>query len=330
MPKCKIGCSGFLYDSWKDTFYPEGLTQKRWLSYYVKKLDSVELSITFYRLLKKEAFERWYSEAPPGFAFCLKGSRFVTHIKKLKDVTLPLETFFNVTLPLHEKFEVVIWQFPLNLKVNIKNLEGFIEVISKYPVRHVFEFKQASWLNKKVIKLLSESNIAMCMADSPEFLNDLPVTADFVYIQRHGPDGNYALSYSPEQLKDDANKIKEYLKKGKDVYIFFNNDANAYAPQNAMELKKIIDKTLPHSLTEYDLNNKVSTAAKLEETVEKKTVTKKAAIKKTVAKKKVVTKKKTIKTKAIKKKIASKQTKKKLAVNTAKRKPAQKAKSKKK
>lgn len=320
MPKCKIGCSGFLYDSWKDTFYPEGLTQKRWLSYYVKKLDSVELSITFYRLLKKEAFERWYSEAPPGFAFCLKGSRFVTHIKKLKDVTLPLETFFNVTLPLHEKFEVVIWQFPLNLKVNIKNLEGFIEVISKYPVRHVFEFKQASWLNKKVIKLLSESNIAICMADSPEFLNDLPVTADFVYIQRHGPGGNYALSYSAEQIKEDSNKIKDFLKKGKDVYIFYNNDANAYAPQNAMELKRILDKTLPHSSMEHDLNKKVSAEAKLEETAPKK-----AGIKKTVEKKKVVTKKKTIQ-----KKIAAKQTTKKLAVKPAKSKPAQKAKSKKK
>ncbi|MDO8283234.1 MAG: DUF72 domain-containing protein [Thermodesulfovibrionia bacterium] len=325
MPKCKIGCSGFLYDSWKDTFYPEGLTQKRWLSYYVKKLDSVELSITFYRLLKKEAFERWYSEAPPGFAFCLKGSRFVTHIKKLKDVTLPLETFFNVTLPLHEKFEVVIWQFPLNLKVNIKNLEGFIEVISKYPVRHVFEFKQASWLNKKVIKLLSESNIAVCMADSPEFLNDLPVTADFVYIQRHGPGGNYALSYSPEQIKDDANKIKEFLKKGKDVYIFFNNDANAYAPQNAMELKRILDKTLPHSLMEHELHKKVSTAAKPEETVERK-----AVIKKTVEKKKVATKKKVIQKTAIKKKNAAKQTTKKPAAKPAKRKTAQKAKSKKK
>ncbi|MBI4825003.1 MAG: DUF72 domain-containing protein [Nitrospirae bacterium] len=324
MPKYKIGCSGFLYDSWKDTFYPEGLTQKRWLSYYVKKLDSVELSITFYRLLKKEAFERWYSEAPPGFAFCLKGSRFVTHIKKLKDVTLPLETFFNVTLPLHEKFEVVIWQFPLNLKVNIKNLEGFIEVISKYPVRHVFEFKQASWLNKKVIKLLSESNIAICMADSPEFLNDLPVTADFVYIQRHGPGGNYALSYSAEQIKEDANKIKEYLKKGKDVYIFYNNDANAYAPQNAMELKRILDKTLPHSLMEHELNNKVPAAAKPEEAVEKR-----PAIKKTVEKKKVAVKKE-IKHKVVKKKTAAKKTVKKKAVNPAKKKSAQKAKGKKK
>lgn len=324
MAKYKIGCSGFLYDSWKDTFYPEGLPQKRWLSYYVKKLDSIELSITFYRLLKKEAFERWYSEAPPGFAFCLKGSRFVTHIKKLKDVTLPLETFFNVTLPLHEKFEVVIWQFPLNLKVNIKNLESFIEVISKYPVRHVFEFKQASWLNKKVIKLLSESNIAICMADWPEFLNDLPVTADFVYIQRHGEGGNYALSYSTEQLKEDANKIKEYLKKGKDVYMFFNNDANAYAPQNAMELKKMLDKTLPHSLMENELNHKVSATVKSE-----KAAVTKAAAKKTTEKKKL-SPKKTIKRTPVKEKTVVKKTAKKKAAASVKRKPAQKTKSKKK
>ena len=250
MPKCKIGCSGFLYDSWKGTFYPEDLPQKRWLSYYVKKLDSVELSITFYRLLKKEAFERWHQEAPPGFAFSLKGSRFITHIKKLKDVSLPLETFFNVTRPLHDKFEIVFWQFPPNLKVNITNLENFIEAINKYPVRHVFEFKQVSWLNKKVIKLLYESNIAICMSDWPELLNNVPLTADFVYIQRQGEGGNYAASYSTEQLKADAKRIKEFLKLGKDVYIFFNNDAFAYAPQNAMELKSILDKTLPGSLKE--------------------------------------------------------------------------------
>jgi uncharacterized protein YecE (DUF72 family) len=335
MPKCKIGCSGFLYDSWRDTFYPEDLPQKRWLSYYVKKLDSVELSITFYRLLKKEAFERWYYETPPDFAFSLKGSRFITHIKKLKDVSLPLETFFNVTMPLHEKFEVVLWQFPPNLKVNIKNLEGFIEEISRYPVRHVFEFKQASWLGKKVLKLLSESNIAICMADWPEFLDNVPVTADFVYIHRHGEGGNYASSYSTEQLKNDAKRIKEFMKQGKDVYVFFNNDAFAYAPQNAMELKQILDKTLPDSLKGVETKKSPEPAktpekkAAKKKTVTKKTVKKKAVKKKTVKKKAVkkkAVKKKAVKKKAVKKKAVKKKTVKKKAV----KKPAKKSRSVKK
>jgi uncharacterized protein YecE (DUF72 family) len=248
MLKYRIGCSGFLYDSWRNTFYPETLAQKRWLPYYVQKFNTVELNVTFYRLLKKEAFERWYKETSPNFCFSLKGSRFITHIKKLKDVELPLLTFFNTTAPLLEKLEVVLWQLPPNFKVNLKNLEDFIEAIKLYPVRHVFEFRHKSWISRKVFRLLSEANIAVCMADWPEFIDELPVTADFVYIRRHGEFGSYATDYSTEQLKNDAKRIKNYLKLGKDVYIYFNNDTMGYAPKNALELKSILKGLLPKSL----------------------------------------------------------------------------------
>ncbi len=288
MPKYRIGCSGFLYESWKGAFYPEDLPHKKWLSFYQEKFNSVELNVTFYRLLKKEAFERWYKETPPDFTFCLKGSRFISHVKKLKDVELPLSTFFNVTAPLMEKLDVILWQLPPNLKLNIKNLEDFIANLKQYPVRHVFEFRHKSWLSKRVCKLLSSANIAICMADWPDFINDLPVTADFVYLRRHGEGGNYSTNYTPEQLKHDAKRIKEYLKQGKDVYYFFNNDAFAYAPKNAIELRTILESSLPKALKE-----------KLEKP-EKTRVTKKKAAKKT-AKKAVKKKvKKTVK-KAVKK-----------------------------
>ncbi|MBI4842926.1 MAG: DUF72 domain-containing protein [Nitrospirae bacterium] len=330
MPKCKIGCSGFLYDSWKNAFYPEDLPQKRWLSYYVRKLDALELSITFYRLLKKEAFERWYVDTPPGFAFSLKGSRFITHIKKLKDVALPLETFFNVTLPLHEKFEVVLWQFPPNLKVNIRILQDFIEEIKKYSVRHVFEFRQASWLSKKVIQLLSESNIAICMSDWPEFLSTVPVTADFVYIQRQGAGGDYAANYETDKLKADAKMIRELLKQGKDVYIFFNNDAFAYAPQNAMELKKMLENAMPESHKDIEFSKhslplqkkasqKTEAGKDVRKMPQKKTTAKKPSEKKTAKKKK---KKRTLQKKASKKPVSKK--------TAAKKKPAKKSPVKKK
>jgi len=244
MAKYRVGCSGFLYDSWRGAFYPESLAQKRWLSFYVGKFDTVELNVTFYRLLKKEAFERWHNETPPNFAFTLKGSRFITHIKKLRDVELPLLTFFNTTAPLLEKLEVVLWQLPPNFKINLKNLEDFIEALKPYPVRHVFEFRHKSWINKRVYKLLSASNIAICMADWPEFINDLPLTADFVYIRRHGEYGSYAKDYSSDQLKKDAKKIKSYLGLGKDVYIYFNNDAMGYAPKNAMMLRAMLEGTV--------------------------------------------------------------------------------------
>ncbi len=312
MPKYKIGCSGFLYDSWRGAFYPEDLPHKNWLSFYMEKFNTVELNVTFYRLLKKEAFERWYKETPPGFTFCLKGSRFISHVKKLKDVELPLSTFFNATAPLLEKLEVALWQLPPNLKINMKNLEDFVENLKKYPVRHVFEFRHKSWLVKKVFNLLSASNIALCMADWPEFIDELPLTADFIYIRRHGERGSYATNYTTEQLKKDAKRIKGYLKLGKDVYFYFNNDAFAYAPKNALELKIILDKTLPKTLKESAEPLRIKT---------KKVKAKKKKLKKRKpSTKKKVTKKKTT-PKAVKKvgRKAAKKTSKKATPKTAKK-----------
>lgn len=287
MPKYRIGCSGFLYDSWKGIFYPEDLPHRWWLSFYMEKFNTVELNVTFYRLLKKEAFERWYKETPPDFVFCLKGSRFITHVKKLKDVELPLSTFFNATAPLLEKLHVVLWQLPPNLKLNMKNLEDFIENLKLYPVRHAFEFRHKSWLTKKVFNLLSASNIAVCTADWPDFIKDVPATANFVYIRRHGEGGNYSTSYTTDQLKNDAKMIKEYLKQGKNVYYYLNNDAFAYAPKNAMELKEILEATLPRALMEKAEMQKPKTQAKkpeMKKPEKKKIVKKKVPAKQTIKK----------------------------------------------
>ncbi len=291
MPKYQIGCSGFLYDSWKGAFYPDDLPHKRWLAFYMSKLSTVEINVTFYRLLKKEAFERWYKETPEGFSFCLKGSRFITHVKKLKDVELPLSTFFNATAPLLEKLDCILWQLPPNLKLNMKNLEDFVANLKQYPVRHVLEVRHKTWLTKKVFNLLSDANIAICMADWPPFIDDLPVTADFVYLRRHGEGGTYSTNYTPEQLKLDAKRIKEYLKLGKDVYLYFNNDAFAFAPKNSIELNAILENIIPKSLLKEDepiflkplksKADKKKAAAKVEA---KKAVLKKELVKRTAAK----------------------------------------------
>jgi len=325
MPKYRIGCSGFLYESWKGVFYPEDLPHKKWLSFYQEKFNTVELNVTFYRLLKKEAFERWYKETPPEFTFCLKGSRFISHVKKLKDVELPLSTFFNVTAPLMEKLDVILWQLPPNLKLNIKNLEDFIANLKQYPVRHVFEFRHKSWLSKKVCKLLSAANIAICMADWPDFIDDLPVTADFVYLRRHGEGGNYSTNYSPEQLKHDAKRIKEYLKQGKDVYFYFNNDAFAYAPKNVIELRTILESSLPKSLKEkIEKPEKPKLPKKTVKKVTSKKTAKKA-VKKTAKKTTKKVAKKAVK--KVAKKTAKKTTKKvaKKAVKKVTKKTAKKA-----
>ncbi len=334
MVKYSIGCSGFLYDSWRGSFYPEELPQKKWLSFYVKKFNTVELNVTFYRLLKKEAFERWHQETPPQFSFTLKGSRFITHIKKLKDVELPLSTFFHTTSPLLEKLEVVLWQLPPNFVVNLKSLGDFIEAIKQYRVRHVFEFRHKSWINRKVFKMLSESNIAICMADWPEFIDELPLTADFVYIRRHGEAGSYATNYSTEQLKRDAKRIKNYLKLDKDVYIYFNNDALGYAPKNAMELRDILEESLPKALRKGTALTKRVKPKKAQPKKKKKKPVKKVSKKKykKPAKKRPVKKarpKKVKPTKKVAKKIIRKPKKLKKKKPVRKLKPAKKAKPKK-
>lgn len=283
----------------------------------MEKLNTVELNVTFYRLLKKEAFERWYKETPPDFTFCLKGSRFISHVKKLKDVELPLSTFFNATAPLLEKLDVILWQLPPNLKLNLKNLEDFIENLKQYPVRHVFEFRNKSWLTKKVYNLLSDANIAVCLSDWPPFLDDLPITANFVYIRRHGEGGTYATNYTTDQLKKDAKLIKEYMKMGKDVYYYFNNDAFAYAPKNALELRAMLESIIPKSLLKDEETvlkpKKIKTVKP--KIIKKQTV--KLTIKKTVPKKEAAP----VKT-AVKKTTAKKDTKiavKKSAAKTVKK-----------
>ncbi len=318
MPKYKIGCSGFLYDSWRGTFYPENMPQKKWLSFYVEKLNTVELNVTFYRLLKKEAFEKWYGETPNRFSFSLKGSRFITHLKKLKDVELPLLTFFNTTAPLMEKLEVVLWQLPPNFRSNLKILEDFVEAIKPYNVRHVFEFRHQSWLNRKVFKILSASNIAVCMADWPKFIDDLPLTADFVYIRRHGEVGSYSTNYTLEQLKNDAKRIKAFLKLGKDVYIYFNNDAMGYAPKNAAELNAILEKSLPKALLFEEGTQAKKPAVRKTKPAKKLKPGKSRPAKKVVRKvkkKKAVkkSKKKTVKSRKVSKKSFKKSVKKKIA-----------------
>ncbi len=239
MPELLIGCSGFNYRDWKGEFYPEGLPQRKWLEHYCTVFKTVELNVTFYRLPLLKTFENWYAETPDDFAFSLKGSRFITHIKRLLDPEKPLELFFERALYLKKKLRVVLWQFSPGFKIDLARLKRFLRALRNYPVRNAFEFRNESWMTEKTVDLCRESGACLVMADSPEFLDDLQVTADFIYIRRHGVGGNYATSYSKTALEKDARRLKDYLKKSKDVFIYFNNDFHGYAPANALELSRM-------------------------------------------------------------------------------------------
>lgn len=242
MADLRIGCSGFLYDHWRGNFYPEELSRNQWFEYYTKHFNTVELNVTFYRLPERESFLRWYATTPDNFLFSVKGSRFITHVKKLKDCSEPLEAFFSRASLLKEKLGVVLWQLPPNFACDIDRFKNFLEILKPFGVKSTFEFRNKTWINKKISSLFEKENIAYCMADSPEFLEDLPITADFVYIRRHGKDGRYASCYTTEELKKDAKFIKTQLKNKKDVFVYFNNDVAGYAPKNAKELISLVNK----------------------------------------------------------------------------------------
>jgi uncharacterized protein YecE (DUF72 family) len=240
MRDLRIGCSGFNYPHWRGTFYPQGLPQRKWLQYYCTVFSTVELNVTFYRLPRPTTFDKWYQETPPEFVFSIKGSRFITHVKKLLEPDEPLGLFFNNALRLKEKLKVVLWQFPPAFRVNTERLRRFLHLLRAYPVRNTLEFRHESWITEEVISICEEHNMSLCMADWPEFIDELPVTSDFVYIRRHGEGGGYDTRYSKAALKKDANRIRGYLKGKKDVFIYFNNDAFGYAPKNASELITLV------------------------------------------------------------------------------------------
>jgi uncharacterized protein YecE (DUF72 family) len=231
-----IGCSGFSYKHWKRVFYPEDLPERQWLEHYSRSFSSVELNVTFYHLPAASSFQAWYRSTPPRFVFAVKGSRYITHVKRLLDPVEALSRFFNGALLLREKLRVVLWQFPPAFKLNLDRFSAFLELLRPYPVRHTFEFRNETWLVPSVVDLCRVHKVSLCMADSPKFIDDLPATADFVYIRRHGQTGHYDGRYSKAQLARDAERIKSHLKEGREVFMYFNNDSHGYAPLNAREL----------------------------------------------------------------------------------------------
>jgi uncharacterized protein YecE (DUF72 family) len=239
--KTYIGTSGYTYDHWRGVFYPEDLASYKWLEYYMKFFKTVELNVTFYRLPQESVFKSWCKRTPKDFIFVLKGSRFITHVKKLHGTKEAVKLFFNRASLLKEKLGVVLWQLPPSWKKNVERLESFLKVVSHYKVRQVFEFRHESWFCDEVYKLLKKYKVALCIADSPEFPTAEVVTADFIYIRFHGGKILYGSRYSRKEMQEWAKKIKAWTKKGLDVYAYFNNDASGYAVENARELKKLLN-----------------------------------------------------------------------------------------
>lgn len=246
MKKNFVGTSGWNYDHWRGVFYPEGLNQRKWLDYYTKHFNSVELNVTFYRLVRKKTFENWYKNTPAGFYFVAKGSRFITHIKRIHAVGEPLDLFLDNIVCLKEKLLAILWQFPPSFKKNLKRLETFLKLLSrKTKVKQAFEFRNQTWFDEKVYTLLKEYNACLCAAHSSRYPFVKVSTTDFLYLRFHGKD-LYSSNYSDGELKEWADYAAKFRKKAfpasaRDVLAFFNNDACAYAAQNALTFKKLLE-----------------------------------------------------------------------------------------
>jgi len=235
----RIGTSGWSYKHWKGLFYPEDLNTNEWLKYYCKHFDTVELNSSFYHLPKLTTFESWYRKTPKNFLFAVKGSRFISHILKLNDAREPLQTLLNNASGLKEKLGPILFQLPPNFSLDLKRLEKFIKILPT-DQRFTFEFRHQSWFCEEVYKLLKKNNLALTISDTPKYPLIEKVTADFVYIRLHGHEVLYASRYSKAELSEWARKIRGWLKDNLDIYVYFDNDANANAVRNATELKELL------------------------------------------------------------------------------------------
>lgn len=246
---CYIGTSGWQYRHWRGNFYLSDLPQKDWLRFYSERFNTVEVNSSFYRQTKASTFKKWKSEVPDGFTFSVKGNRFITHIKRLKDCNKPLEVFFENAKVLIDKSKtvgskhVILWQLPPSLKKDVERLRKFIELLPK-DFRHAFEFRHKSWDRESVCKALDsgKNEVSLVLQD----WKDWPVYEEnfgaFVYLRFHGRDQLYTSGYSDEELEKWSQKMQKWINEGFDVYSYFNNDALGYAVPNALKLKEMIQR----------------------------------------------------------------------------------------
>lgn len=282
----RIGVSGWSYAHWRRRFYPETLAQRRRLEYLSGRVATVEINGSFYSLQRPASFRRWYEETPRGFVFAVKGSRFITHMEKLREVERPLANFFaSGVLRLAEKLGPILWQFPANISYDEERFARFLELLPRntdqaaalarrhdarlegrswtraerrQPIRHAFEMRHPSFFDGAFVRLLRRHRAALVLADTAgRFPYAEEITAPFVYIRLHGPEYLYAGSYSDAQLDRWAARVRAWAagreprdartlthlrpptaRSGRDVYVYFDNDADGCAPFDAIRLAR--------------------------------------------------------------------------------------------
>lgn len=273
-PTIRVGISGWRYAPWRGVFYPAALAQRRELEFASETFDSVELNGSFYSLQRPESYRRWHDQTPQGFVFAVKGPRFITHMLRLRNARVALANFFaSGVLTLEDKLGPLLWQLPERHVFDIPQLQAFFTMLPRTraeaaalagehdakvdgrasfeagedgPLRHALEVRSASFSDERFSELLRRYDIGLVVADTagrwPLFTD---VTADFVYVRLHGAEELYVSGYTDVLLENWAGLVDGWASgrscpdgRGRDVYVYFDNDAKVHAPFDALSLRR--------------------------------------------------------------------------------------------
>lgn len=236
-----LGTSGWSYAHWKGPFYPADMKDEEMLEYYCRYFHSVEINNSFYHLPQKATLEHWRDRTPAGFVFSVKASRYITHMKKLKDPREGLSVLLERITCLGDKLGPLLFQLPPHWRYNQERLSGFLDSLSR-DFRYAFEFRDHSWLNEHCYDMLNQHGVAFCIYELDGFLSPHQVTTDFVYMRLHGPKGPYQGNYDSQTLAGWAGAFSTWSAQGKSIYCYFDNDEAGYAAKNALALQAMLDK----------------------------------------------------------------------------------------
>jgi len=241
----RVGCSGWNYKSWRGRFYPPDLPVARWLEYYATRFDTVEINNSFYRLPDRSTFASWRTQVPSAFLFAVKGSRFLTHMKRLLDPDEPIQRLFSSVYGLGRRLGPVLYQLPPTLAIDLPRLDRFLQALprsSSGPRLHVVEFRHPSWYVADTFELLTRRRVTLCVHDKLGSAINEPMVGPCVYVRFHGTSGRYHGSYSRRQLDRWAHVLAEQIHGGRRVFAYFNNDPEAVATANALTLREMLER----------------------------------------------------------------------------------------
>jgi uncharacterized protein YecE (DUF72 family) len=235
-----IGTSGWSYRSWREHLYRE-LPQRAWLAHAARTFGALEINASFYIQIDRETYRRWREETPPRTVFAVKGHRFITHYKRLVEVEESIGRLRGQAGALGDKLRVALWQLPADMRADLPRLERFLAALERWPeVRHAIEMRHRSWFTDETAALLCRARVASCMSDAPDFPMWRAVTTDLVYVRLHGHTRKYASRYRKASLRRWAEQIRAWRDTGREVHVYFDNDAEGAAVENALELSTMV------------------------------------------------------------------------------------------